>query len=377
MPATMCMSTFALSFTIVLAVIIQHLMIHAPAPKKGDRVTHRRYKVKMERLSTQRETYSTLLDEGVHDAANNLASSGSFVQSAPDTGLMKFLADSAEATASKWGQIVMYVKQQVYWSLQRHLGWNKYEAAGFVGLKTLYVASEAQLRAVLQDVIALDDDSSSSPNGRQQQQRTLLDIGAGTGTVTSKLTAVLGISDRRNVVCIENSESLRTVLSAQGFRVVSSPDELMLSDEINEDGDDAPPRLFSVAALFNVLDRCDYPKLLLKSAVSRIEPGGLLLVASVVPFRPLVLEGRRGSKWGEPSLRAPLSPLNIARIPTEVEYPQFEMRLAVILEAILRLHPELELRRWTRLPYVSSGDTKKTHYTLDMALMVFRISTSS
>ncbi|KAH8064959.1 hypothetical protein JL722_1849 [Aureococcus anophagefferens] len=31
---------------------------------------------------------------------------------------------------------------------------------------------------------------------------------------------------------------------------------------------------------------------------------------------------------------------------------------------------------WTRLPYVSSGDSKKSHYTLDVALMAFRVGTA-
>jgi hypothetical protein len=32
------------------------------------------------------------------------------------------------------------------------------------------------------------------------------------------------------------------------------------------------------------------------------------------------------------------------------------------------------LAGWTKLPYVSSGDTVYTHYTVEMALVVFRLA---
>jgi len=51
--------------------------------------------------------------------------------------------------------------------------------------------------------------------------------------------------------------------------------------------------------------------------------------------------------------------------------------VARFFEAISRLQPQLEIVRWTRLPYVSSGDSKRTHYTLDMAVAVLKLHTEN
>ena len=55
----------------------------------------------------------------------------------------------------------------------------------------------------------------------------------------------------------------------------------------------------------------------------------------------------------------------------------FEVDLVRVLENIALHHPNLHLRSWTKLPYVSSGDVRRTHYTIDMALMVFSLNESS
>ena len=51
----------------------------------------------------------------------------------------------------------------------------------------------------------------------------------------------------------------------------------------------------------------------------------------------------------------------------------FEHRLVNFVDTLQRHHPRLQLRAWTKLPYVSSGDMQYTHYTIDMSLMVFRV----
>jgi len=49
------------------------------------------------------------------------------------------------------------------------------------------------------------------------------------------------------------------------------------------------------------------------------------------------------------------------------------LSLSLFLQAIFLLQPKFELVTWSRLPYVSSGDHKRTHYTLDMAILTLRI----
>ena len=87
-----------------------------------------------------------------------------------------------------------------------------------------------------------------------------------------------------------------------------------------------------------------------------------------------VFEGKLFHPWKRARSRKPLFPLQLLSgldIPNE---KSFEVNAAKFFEAILRLQPQLELVKWTRLPYVSSGDLKRTHYTLDMAVAVLKLN---
>ena len=130
--------------------------------------------------------------------------------------------------------------------------------------------------------------------------------------------------------------------------------------------------LFSHATLLNVLDRCDDPGSLLRTAMEHLQSDGTLVIATVLPFDAKVYEGRVGTKWGRASSRMPRVPLDVT--PTLL-HSTFEESAMVFLEAVSRVHSGLKLVRWSRLPYVSSGDPRRTHYVLDMAIMVFRIWT--
>jgi hypothetical protein len=134
-----------------------------------------------------------------------------------------------------------------------------------------------------------------------------------------------------------------------------------------------PSHQFSAAALLNVLDRCDDPSALLDATVSMVEPGGIVLLATVLPFRALVHEGKIGSKWGTAHRRKPHKPLKLPDRSGPFS-GTFEAKAVSFLEGIKRQQPRLALERWTRLPYVSTGDTIRTHFTLDIALMAFRVS---
>ncbi|KAH8068055.1 hypothetical protein JL721_7004 [Aureococcus anophagefferens] len=147
-----------------------------------------------------------------------------------------------------------------------------------------------------------------------------------------------------------------------------------------------PAGPFGAAALLNVLDRCDDPGGLLDAAAAAA-PGGLLLVATVLPFKGVVHEGKRWSAWGKANTRSPRKPLEVAdqvhvkgrMIDLESKAPaakKFEAAAAAFVDALVDRRPDLELQAWTRLPYVSSGDSKKSHYTLDVALMAFRVGTA-
>ena len=326
----------------VVCGVVADLVANAPRPSPGKAITPKAYGVKVDWLRESR-THWAHAREAVHVAAAALAN-GTFVRSAPDESLAAFVAESASQTATPARRAAKrLLDYQLFWSLQRYLGWSRPDASGFVGMKRLYVASEAQFRAVAGGAAAA----------------RLLDVGSGTGSETAKVAAALAATD---VVCLETSRSMRRHLEAKGFAAAAPP--LDIADA------DAPA--FAAAALLNVLDRCDDPAAVLDAALAALEPGGLLLVATVLPFSALVHEGRVGSTWGVAASRKPRRPLAMHAPASRKGGVAFESGAAAFLEALTRRHPTLALERWTRLPYVSTGDLRKTHYTLDVALLALR-----
>lgn len=311
------------------------LVFHAaPTPFPGVPVTGAAYSVDADRL---RQTGQPAL-------------ASAFVRSAPDAALRRFLAESAEASATWPRRVLMLAKTHLFFALQRYGGWSRPDASGLLGMATLFVASEAQLRTVAA--------GAAAPSGARASRPSLLDVGAGAGHVTARLAAALGVR-AADVTCLESAGSLRASLRARGFRAAASPSEL-------------GGGRFSVAALLSVLDRCDDPAALLRAAASRVAPGGLLLIGVALPFRTLVHEGRFGSTWGVGHSRPPRHPLRVSP-PSSSDPVPFEAWVAALVETVRALQPGLELDSWTRLPYVSSGDTAHTHYLLDTALITFRV----
>ena len=346
------LSQVLLAANLLAVAVVAEAILNAPKPKPGSPISPEGYAADIALLRDSRERWASA-SETVHEAADRLAAT--FVRSSMDSTLRRFLKGSAAATATRRGQIVAYLKQHLFFALQRYLGWSWPDASGFANIATLYVASEEQLRTLVADAA-----SGSGPS--DEKPRTLLDVGSGSGTETAKLSAALNI-EAEHVACLETSSSMRRALRARGFRAASSADELSRHGASR----------FSAAALLNVLDRSDDPGQLLDAVVGMLEPGGVLLLATVLPFHAKVHEGRVGSKWARRTARKPRSPLALEA----VKQGSFESQVAAFLGAILHCHPRLELVRWTRLPYVSSGDPVKTHYALDMAVMVFRLRRAS
>ena len=107
-----------------------------------------------------------------------------------------------------------------------------------------------------------------------------------------------------------------------------------------------------------------------------VKPGGLLLLASVLPFNGRVYEGKVGSPWARARWRKPRAPLEVSQLNNQLDPHadvSFESAAVALLDAILRRQPLLELSSWSRLPYMSSADTVQTHHMIDMALMVLRL----
>ena len=313
-------------------------------PKPGRPIQNARYAIDLEALETARAVYPSIKPGVLRET---------FVQSKPDNALSLFLNESASASASTVGILQTHAKEILYWWLQFFLGWSRTDASGYLNRASLYVASRSQLAAHV------------GTQAQLKQAKSLLDIGSGTGTETVKLQKVLRL-EPKDVTCIENSVTMQTKLRSYGFRIAASPAELPAS------------KRFSHVSLLNVLDRCDFPSKILSTAVQKLEKDGVLLLGVVLPFNAKVYQGKRFIKLGHPAWRAPFDPLHLAPIPTRAKTigTPFQIDLVRVIENVLSHHPNLRLRSWTKLPYVSSGDVRRTHYTIDMALMVFSLDAS-
>ena len=52
---------------------------------------------------------------------------------------------------------------------------------------------------------------------------------------------------------------------------------------------------YDLISCLNVLDRCDCPLGMLRQIHGKLRPGGLLLLAMVLPYQPFVEKGRTAS----------------------------------------------------------------------------------
>eukprot|EP00435_Cladocopium_sp_Y103_P066641 s200_g28.t3 len=133
----------------------------------------------------------------------------------------------------------------------------------------MFVLSSQQLHQLLQ----------GCPRG------TLLDIGAGAGDVTCQLAQLFD-----QVLVTEVSRPMVAMLQEKGFPVLSAPD-LSGLEALAEKHEISLGPGASVDCIANVLDRCDRPLTLLKDVREHLKPGGRLLLAVVLPFRPFVESG--------------------------------------------------------------------------------------
>lgn len=168
---------------------------------------------------------------------------------------------------------------------------------------------------------------------------TLLDIGAGRGDVTATLAPLF-----EQVAATETSKPMVRRLLQRGF-------EAHAIDLAEQDFES--PRLFSVVAMLNVLDRCSRPRSLIERALECLEPDGLLVLATPLPFRPHVDVG--GST---------VDPDELMPVVSEC----FETATRELVDSI----PGIEIIRWSRIPYVSQGDWRQPLVALDDAVLVGR-----
>lgn len=172
----------------------------------------------------------------------------------------------------------------------------------------------------------------------------LLDIGAGSGDVTTRLAPLFEV-----VQCTEVSRHMARRLHRRGFPCWRGA----VGDGAPGDPLASEPA-FDVIALSNVLDRAPRPRSLLASVVRHMPTGGLLLLSTPLPYAPFFYDG--------PVVRDPAERLNVtAKGWEEAAAELWQNELAPL---------GLRLRVLTRLPYLSGGDVQYPAYVLDDAVLV-------
>lgn len=171
---------------------------------------------------------------------------------------------------------------------------------------------------------------------------TMLDLGAGDGKVTSVIKHHFD-----EVYATEQSPSMRWRLQDKGFKLLDESEWMKVDFK------------FDVIACLNLLDRCDKPLTLLSDIKETLHPEtGHLIVAVVLPFRPLV---ESGTKMIQPS--------EVITVHGNSWEEQVQSLVSDVFEP-----SGFTVELFTRVPYLCEGDLYKDFYILDDALFVLKIS---
>ncbi len=172
----------------------------------------------------------------------------------------------------------------------------------------------------------------------------LLDVGAGSGDVTAALS---GCFDE--VQTTEVSRGMARRLTRRGLQCHAV--------DLTETPLPATTLPFNAVSLLNVLDRCRRPRLLLRHCLLALAPGGVLIVALALPYRPFYFDG--------PATPEPLERLECDTGPTGT----WEDGARRFIERDL-LPLGLRLECFARAPYLSAGDSARELYELDDVVVV-------
>jgi SAM-dependent methyltransferase len=238
-----------------------------------------------------------------------------FTQLGIDEGTARYLAGSSARRHGVW-------KTWLHRLLRGFL--SDFDINGYLGTYPMHVLSTAQWKTLL------------PVSGGAH-----LDIGAGRGDATQELAALF-----KKTVVTETSRAMARRLRKLGFECIEGD----VSQRRDLGGK------FDIVSLLNVLDRCDQPLSLLATARQALKPGGHLVIALVLPYRPFVYDGGQA--------RAPRERLPIVSSEWELAATEF------MLTALLPLG--LEVVTFSRAPYLSGGDAERPLYELDDLIVVCR-----
>jgi len=193
--------------------------------------------------------------------------------------------------------------------LRRYLRWSLTDVNALLGRGQMFVLSTEQAKELLQI---------------KNRGGSLLDVGAGDGGVTARLSPLFS-----HVTCTEVSAPMCRRLKARTGVVneVFKTDSLSASQGSPFNRDNS----FDVVSILNVIDRCDNPSILLRDACRLVKKeGGRVLLAVVLPFSEFVEVNA--------DRRSPLGPLPMkgARCADGVS---LEFSLDALLNRVILTHP--------------------------------------
>lgn len=259
------------------------------------------------------------------------------------------------------------------------ISFSRTSANALAGRGDMFVLSTQQARSLLR---SSPDPRALLPEEPLSDEAVLLDLGAGDGGVTAKLAPLF-----HSVDVTECSRTMQWRLRRRGYTV---RDHLTLfgpppctgaveggvrckeHDKADSDteGDvrraahtPAEGRRYDVIACLNLLDRIDTPLTLLHQMRDALKPGGLLLLAVVLPWCPTVECG--GGRWKPASEQLPMTGGECRTGAT------FEQSLSCLVENVL-LPCGYDLVRWTRLPYLCEGNMYMEYAMLNDAVLVLK-----
>eukprot|EP00092_Neocalanus_flemingeri_P037277 GFUD01040598.1.p1 GENE.GFUD01040598.1~~GFUD01040598.1.p1 ORF type:complete len:325 (-),score=62.15 GFUD01040598.1:156-1130(-) len=164
----------------------------------------------------------------------------------------------------------------------------------------------------------------------------MLDLGAGDGRPTQSMSSFF-----TETYTTEVSGPMRKSLTQRGFKV------LEIDNWVKPDG-------YDLISALNLFDRCDKPLGIIADIHTSLKPGGLFLVALVLPFKPYV-ESVPSHKPSEKM---------------DINGETFEAQV----EAAVKMFEGVgfTLEGWARVPYLCEGDLSRPLYHLNNALMLFK-----
>lgn len=223
------------------------------------------------------------------------------------------------AGSSRHGRVLGLLHRALRGSL------SDFDVNGILGMYPMHLLGSAGWRRLLGDAA----------------RGSLLDVGAGSGDVTITLAPAF---DR--ITTTETSRAMAWRLRRRGLACV----------RCDLARDPLPAGPFDVVSCLNVLDRTARPRTLLHRLGEVLAPGGALVLALPLPYDPLVYDGGATVPPEEP---------------LAIEGGSWEAALTRLVERELRPNG-WQVSAFSRAPYLSGGDARRSLYLLDDAVLVCR-----